>query len=510
MKYMAATILIAMFLILPASAEDRNDLAGDFSRYEWTLENGDADWARRAGLQVVELDGQIYLIGGRTPLDPMEVPVPGASTIHGDVWRSGDQGSTWEQILATEDEGHWPARAYFQALTLGDEIFVIGGQDFNVIDNPDPEGPPLISFSNFFSDIWSSADGIEWTERTAAAGWEGRAGLSAVVFRDEIYVLGGSVNDDDAIGGPGGPPRIYFNDVWKSADGENWEMVTDSAPWEPRAGGIALSFNGYLYLVGGEAGFLCAPFPCDPPYFNDVWRTRDGVEWELVTPEAEWSARPGHQVVVVDKHMVLFGGFGLSDDPSDPFAPGNPMDVWASGDGALWEQVDDTPWNAASPGDVKYDLDALVVDAGPNGLGPAILTFGGDRETFDFTDFTNWLNVDNDVWRFTLPARFWLADSSEMDKAAAAKFQLTTAPNPFNPITEIRFELPGQSNGSLRIFDARGRRVNTLHDGVFAAGAQRFVWNGQDDTGRRMATGTYIYRLEVEGHVVTRKMVLAK
>ena len=76
------------------------------------------------------------------------------------------------------------------------------------------------------------------------------------------------------------------------------------------------------------------------------------------------------------------------------------MDVWVSRDGANWEQVSDSPWNATSPGDIKYDFDALEVRTW---RGPAILTFGGDRETFNFTDPDNYLRVDNDVWRFAMP-----------------------------------------------------------------------------------------------------------
>ena len=70
-----------------------------------------------------------------------------------------------------------------------------------------------------------------------------------------------------------------------------------------------------------------------------------------------------------------------------------------------WEQVSDSPWNAGSPEEIKYDFDVLVVQGGQSGLRPSIFTFGGDRETFDFTDPTNYLNVDNDVWRFSLPGR---------------------------------------------------------------------------------------------------------
>jgi hypothetical protein len=55
------------------------------------------------------------------------------------------------------------------------------------------------------------------------------------------------------------------------------------------------------------------------------------------------------------------------------------------------------------PADIKYDYDTVVAPAGPDGVGRAVYTLGGDRETFDFFDPGQWLNVDNDVWKFQLP-----------------------------------------------------------------------------------------------------------
>ena len=371
----------------------------DFGSFEWTVVNEDASWAPRAGLHVVNLKNDLYLMGGRTPIDPAVLPVPGASVIWSDVWKSQDRGASWEQILETDTEAHWPARAYFQAVTQGNYMYVLGGQNFKLIDNPFPGGPPLIPDSDFFNDVWRSRDGVNWTQMTDDAGWAGRAGLSSVEFKGEIYVMGGSFNDDPAIiGGP--PERVYFNDVWRSRDGADWELVTENAPWAPRAGAQVVEKNGYLYLVGGEDGFTCDSGSRCPPYYNDVWRSRDGAEWELVTAAAEWPARPGHEVVVLHNNFVLFGGFGLSDDPTDPFKPSNPMDIWVSKNGADWEQISDSPWNAMTPDEIKYDFEALAVPGGPGGIQPSIITFGGDRETFDFTDPTNYLNVDNDVWRF--------------------------------------------------------------------------------------------------------------
>ena len=313
--------------------------SSDFDSYQWEEINATASWDPRAGLETVHLNGDLYLMGGRTPVDPNVVPVFGASKIWGDVWKSTDSGQSWTSILDTDTLGHWPARAYFEAVTKDQKMYVLGGQDFSVISNPNPGGPPLVPFSNFFNDVWSSTDGVNWSQETADAGWEGRAGLSSIVYGDDIYVFGGSKNDDSAVIGPGGVPRVYFNDVWKSSDdGATWQEVTDEAPWEPRAGAAVVVKDEFIYMLGGEDGFTCdsGGSRC-PPYFNDVWRTQNGEDWEPVTASADWASRPGHIAAVVDNNIVVFGGFGLSDDPSDPFKPSNPIDMWTSEDGANWE-----------------------------------------------------------------------------------------------------------------------------------------------------------------------------
>ncbi|BCS31682.1 hypothetical protein TBR22_A08850 [Luteitalea sp. TBR-22] len=155
--------------------------------------------------------------------------------------------------------------------------------------------------------------------------------------------------------------------------------------------------NGYLYLLGGEDGFLCTFGPQGPvcPCFN-VWRSADGATWELVTPAAGWSPRPGHQCQVLFDTFLCFGGFGF---PTNPFVPAHPRDLWESRDGATWTLVSESPWNADGPEDVKYDFDSLVVRGGQGGMRPSIFTFGGDREaSFAAPDPAL---VDDDVWSFS-------------------------------------------------------------------------------------------------------------
>jgi hypothetical protein len=85
-------------------------------------------------------------------------------------------------------------------------------------------------------------------------------------------------------------------------------------------------------------------------------------------------------------------------------------------------------------------------------------------------------------------------------------------PNPFNPQTTIRYDLPGGAAMRVRLFlvDSSGRRVRTLVDDVQSGGPQSVVWNGRDDSGGEVASGVYFCVLDVGKQRLTRKMVLLK
>jgi hypothetical protein len=84
-------------------------------------------------------------------------------------------------------------------------------------------------------------------------------------------------------------------------------------------------------------------------------------------------------------------------------------------------------------------------------------------------------------------------------------------PNPFNPVTAIRFDLAQEAPVKIRVFDATGRTVRLLVDGQrFDAGAQSVTWDGRNDGAQPVASGVYYYQLDAPGFSGARSMVLAK
>jgi hypothetical protein len=172
----------------------------------------------------------------------------------------------------------------------------------------------------------------------------------------------------------------------------------------------------------------------------------------------------------------------------------------ASHDGVNWTtvwenegEINDNGWQL-----VEYDLSAIA-----DGQPTVYL-----RWTMGTTDssyiFCGW-NLD-DIEVLGLPA-----GGTPVADAPTARTALTSAtPNPFNPSTEVRFELAAAGPARLEVLDARGRLVRVLVDAPLAAGPQRAVWNGTDDAGRRVGSGVYVLRLASAGTVAFDKVLLVK
>lgn len=99
----------------------------------------------------------------------------------------------------------------------------------------------------------------------------------------------------------------------------------------------------------------------------------------------------------------------------------------------------------------------------------------------------------------------------EKRKVVLLKFSVNqNYPNPFNPETEIRYSIPGREKVEIVIYNSLGQKIRTLVSQYQDAGHYTAVWDGTNDTGRRVGSGIFFYRIKAGKYSVVKKMVLLK
>ena len=170
----------------------------------------------------------------------------------------------------------------------------------------------------------------------------------------------------------------------------------------------------------------------------------------------------------------------------------------------MWKKVSDSPWNAEDSEQIKYDFDAVVVKGG-KGTVDAIYTFGGDRETFDFSDETNFLRMDNDVWRFTYqkPDR----DYSPEVVAETGHAREFNFPNPFVYSTSIVYTVKKKGLVTIAIYDRHGQVVRSFRFESMLPGEHECLWDGRKANGKPVKPGFYYARIMHDKTVTTVKLL---
>ncbi len=130
-----------------------------------------------------------------------------------------------------------------------------------------------------------------WVKVTDRAGWQPRDSQGEAVYRDRLWVLGGWFDSFKPT------PR----DVWSSPDGKNWTLVQKTAPWRHGDLPMTAAFDGKLWLMGGWFNGRLPGHSAS----NEVWWTKDGVDWHLATKHAAWTPRLAAGAVVFDGKMWI-------------------------------------------------------------------------------------------------------------------------------------------------------------------------------------------------------------
>ena len=98
----------------------------------------------------------------------------------------------------------------------------------------------------------------------------------------------------------------------------------------------------------------------------------------------------------------------------------------------------------------------------------------------------------------------------EVDLTPAEYELFQNYPNPFNPSTSIQFQVPNMSDVTIKIYDMLGQEIRTLFTEQVEPGKYTVEWNGLNNAGSKMSSGSYIYRMTAGEFVQTKEMILLK
>jgi hypothetical protein len=243
------------------------------------------------------------------PAFPTRRALIGAGAISGIVWTLSYRPAPDPAWIPVKSASPWSARDGAGLIVYNNRLWLTGGSAPKVID---------------LGDSWSTSDGITWHKEIEQSSWTQAAQSMNVAFAGRMWRMGGFIEEETKF--------HPINEIWSSADGQNWALVEPSPPWRPRAGGTLVVFREKLWLLGGASQY-------DKLLFNDVWSTENGVDWTSVNSQAPWKPRAFHTAVAHDGRLWVMGGGNWSKDPTLY------GDVWSTPDGINWKQhTDQAAW----------------------------------------------------------------------------------------------------------------------------------------------------------------------
>ncbi len=255
--------------------------------------------------------------------------------------------------------------------------------------------------------------------------------------------------------------------------------------------------------IGGALGPLTLP-TVSYDFCNAIWRAVEVVftvdfnntAWSTIRLPNETPGYPGDVV-------------GVNGTPNNAEPPTFDWTI-----PSLNQMMDDGVAPDAVAGDKIYTVSVIFPDTSAQNVDYKYLVNG---EYEGSTRGNRFFSIDPDNFDAVgnpqiLPIDVYQSfDLSPVPQLRPGTLELSqNTPNPFNPSTEIHFNVGKAGAGSLRIYNVRGELVRSLQSGRFAAGPGVVVWNGRADGGEAAGSGVYFYRLEVGAEVLTKRMVLLK
>ena len=224
----------------------------------------------------------------------------------------------------------------------------------------------------------------------------------------------------------------------------------------------------------------------------DVYYTNELSPWSS-TPSTNWAFGAANGYTrSADKfdgyYRVLVTGGGVNeDDESSP--PGSPPG-WDVSDS--WQRVVTLRWTIATDTSVQVYINEATDDA----------AYFNNYTNAPQGNVTDWFVFSEGPYKFLLQEDPSFLPAAEIP-AEYALFQ--NYPNPYNPLTTIKFVLPETGPTKIKIFNANGQLIETIVNGIISKGIHEVIFDGGN-----LSSGTYYYRIETDNFSKVKKMVLIK
>ena len=457
----------------------------DLSANTWTNKSPSTKPSARYNHRLSHIGGdQVLLFGGDVDDNPTD-----------ETWVYDLSANTWTNKNPSTKPS--PKQNHAMAYIGGDQVLLFGGAGDD--------------------DTWVyDLSDNTWTQKFHASKPSARDyHAMAYIGGDQVLLFGGN-----QYSGPLG------DDTWVyDLSANTWTNKSPSTKPSARDGHDMAYIGGdQVLLFGGHDGSTAK---------DDTWvYDLSDNTWTQDTNSTQPPARQVHSLCETSmdgsSYLVLFGGSGYKDD-TWTFGGGDyslPVELRflkaTAGDGQVtlrWiteSEVDNLGFHiyrSLKKEGIYERLTSEVIE----GAG----TTTSSRE-YAFTDIrlTNgviyWYKLEDVAFDGTRTMHGPIAVTPQAEAEVAVSlpegYGLSPCyPNPFNPSTTIRYQLPEPGDVRLAIYDVLGQEVWVLVSEMQPAGWYRVRWDGRDGAGRQVSSGVYLCRLEVEGEFLrTRKMVLVR
>jgi spore coat protein CotH len=211
------------------------------------------------------------------------------------------------------------------------------------------------------------------------------------------------------------------------------------------------------------------------------------------------------------EQAIILSGMYLTDNSSNPvkwqftqpnlaLEPGEFLVVWCD------EDTDQEGVHVGFKLSKEGEFIGLVAADGITWLDS--ISFGVQAENISFARIPD----GGSAWAFSepTPGQANIISGVEEDKQIPQSFYAAAYPNPFNPVTNIEFNLPGISDVKVAVYDILGRETWSVSEQGMRAGKHILTWNAADNSGTKLSTGVYLCRVIAKEYSAVIKLMLIK